>query len=60
MNIDPFLVHEALDRTHVAICMIDDHIVTHQFVESQPEIKALIEEAISNLAKAYQKIGHFS
>lgn len=59
-DVDPFLVHEALDRTHVAICMVDDHILTHPFVAQRPEIRDLIEQALGSLATAYQKIGAYS
>lgn len=49
--------HEALDRTHIAMCMVDDHILTHPFVEANPEIKAQVEQVLDALAKAYQMIG---
>lgn len=49
--------HEALDRTHVAMCMVDDHIFTHPFVEQHPEIKAQVEQVLDALGKAYQMIG---
>lgn len=49
--------HEALDRTHVAICTIDDHIYNHPFIEQHQEIRAVIEQALELLASAYQMIG---
>jgi hypothetical protein len=37
---------EAMDRMHVAICMIDEHILCHPLVEQHPDIKNKIEEVI--------------
>ena len=49
---------EAMDRIHVAICMIDEHILCHPLIEQQPEIKSKIEEALDCLGSAYQKVGN--
>lgn len=58
--LDPFYVHEALDRTHVAICHIEEHIYSHPLILQRPEIRALIESALGELSEAYQKIGELA
>ena len=51
------LRHEALDRCHVILCTIEDHLQGHPFVTRNPEINLLVDQAITALACAYQKIG---
>jgi len=48
---------ELLDRTHVAACMIDDHLVTHPLAIKDKEIGEHLEAALNALMKAYQVIG---
>jgi hypothetical protein len=49
--------HELLDRTHVAACMIDDHLVTHPLAMKDKEIGKHLEAALDALMEAYQVIG---
>ena len=55
--LDVFHQHEALDRTHLVLCMIDDHLLSHPFVAQHPKIEKKIKEAARCLADAYQRIG---
>lgn len=51
------LRHEALDRCHVILSMVEDNLLMHPFVTRNPEINLLVDQAITALACAYQKIG---
>ena len=48
---------ELMDRLHVAMSTIHDHILEHPLAEQQKEIQSLVEDAISNLWDAYQLVG---
>lgn len=54
---DPLLAHEALDRTHIVACMVDDYLLFHPFVDRNKDVEALITRASDALAQAYQLIG---
>lgn len=54
---DPFLAHEALDRTSMLAEMVQDHLMFHPYVEHNEDVQWLIEQACDALAKAYQLIG---
>ena len=57
MNIDSYHQHEVVDRLHVVICTISDHLEEHPFVEAFPDIKKRIKSAIDFLSDAYQMAG---
>lgn len=48
---------EMMDRLHIAMCMISDHIEPHPLADSDDVLKFEIERAIEHLANAYQRIG---
>jgi hypothetical protein len=48
---------ELMDRTHVACCMVSDHLVEHPLSIADVEIRTVLEEALNKLAEAYQIIG---
>jgi len=48
---------ELMDRTHVACCMVSDHLVEHPLSIADVEIRTILEEALNKLAEAYQIIG---
>ena len=54
---DPFLQHEALDRCHVLLSMLEDHLAQHPFVVARDEIHQAVRAASESLARAYQLIG---
>ena len=54
---DKFSYHEVLDRTHVLVSVLDDHILTHPVIENDPELKKKAEEAEASLGELYQLIG---
>jgi hypothetical protein len=47
-----------MDRLHVAMSMIDEHILTHPLTENNPDIKKKINKAIHKLWDAYQLVGN--
>jgi hypothetical protein len=57
IKLDKYHYHEMLDRLHVVICMIDDHLQQHPVAKVELEIKDLVSEAQDKLAKAYQITG---
>jgi hypothetical protein len=48
---------ELMDRLHVAMSTINDHILEHPLTEQESDIQSLVEDAISNLWDAYQLVG---
>ena len=56
-GLDEFHVHEAVDRLHVVIHTIEDHLSEHPLVSAIPTIKDKIDGAIALLADAYQEAG---
>jgi hypothetical protein len=50
--------HELLDRTHVAACTIDEHLVNHPLSLADIEIREHLENALESLMRAYQVIGN--
>ena len=49
---------ELMDRLHVTMSMIDEHILTHPLTENNPDIKKKINKAIHKLWDAYQLVGN--
>jgi hypothetical protein len=47
-----------LDRTHVAACTIDEHLVNHPLSLADIEIREHLENALDSLMRAYQVIGN--
>lgn len=56
--IDEFHYHEIMDRTHVILCTIEDHLITH--VGMTEEMKTLTDQAMNCLAHVYQMAGQKS
>lgn len=57
-NQDPFLAHEALDRTCMVQEIIDSQLLEHPWILAEGEILDLVDKASTALAKAYQLIGY--
>lgn len=56
-ELDKFHYHEMLDRLHVIMSMADDHLQQHPVAKIESEVGQLIDDAITNLYKAYQLTG---
>ena len=59
VKLNPGHAHEALDRCHVILCILDDHLLTHPYVQSDSEVLKEVDAASKHLGKAYQLIGAF-
>lgn len=57
IKLDEYHYHEMLDRLHVVMSMIDDHLQQHHVAKIEIEVKDLISEAQDKLHEAYQIIG---
>jgi hypothetical protein len=58
IKLDKYHYHEMLDRLHVVMSMVDDHLQQHPVAKIELEIKDLISEAQDKLAEAYQLVGN--
>jgi hypothetical protein len=45
---------ELMDRIHVAMSMIYDHVAIHIIAESNGKLSNLIDDSVKNLLEAYQ------
>jgi hypothetical protein len=54
--LDAFHAHEALDRLHVVLVMIDEILVDHPYIAARPEIGKHLALAESALGAAYQAV----
>ena len=59
-KLDPFSVHEALDRTHLLATTFHDFIVTHAFVEATPDLRDRAARIADQLSDLYQAIGQLA
>ena len=53
-KLDKFHYHEMLDRLHVTMSMIDDHLQQHPVAKIETDIKDLIAKAQDKLWESYQ------
>jgi len=49
---------ELMDRLHVAMSMIDEHILTHPLTQNNTDIEKNVSKAIHKLWNAYQLVGN--
>jgi len=49
---------ELMDRLHIVMMNIQDHILSHPLTENEPDIQNKIEQASSKLFEAYQLVGN--
>jgi hypothetical protein len=49
---------ELMDRLHIVMMNIQDHIVSHPLSEVNKDIQLKVEEASHNLWEAYQMVGN--
>ena len=51
------LQHEALDRTHCVLVMVDEILMSHEYICSDPILLDKVGEVQQALADMYQMIG---
>ena len=49
---------ELMDRLHIVMSTIDDHILSHPLSNANKDIQQTIDEALSLLFNAYQMVGN--
>ncbi len=49
---------ELMDRLHVAMSMIDEHILSHPLTQNNSDIEKNVSKAIHKLWNAYQLVGN--
>ena len=49
---------ELMDRLHIVMINIDDHILNHPLTEINEDVKSKIDESLTLLFEAYQLIGN--
>jgi hypothetical protein len=59
-KLDKFHYHEMLDRLHVVMSTIDDHILQHPVCKLEKDICTKVDEAVTLLYQAYQEAGKIS
>ena len=51
---------ELMDRIHIVMMNIQDHLIDHPLAENEKDVQKKIEKAQHNLWKAYQLVGNKS
>lgn len=59
-KLDQFHYHEMLDRLHVVMSMIDDHILQHPVAKVDKKLNSHLNKALEELWEAYQVAGNIS
>lgn len=49
---------ELMDRLHIVMSNIDEHILNHPLTEVNEDVKSKIDESLSLLFEAYQMVGN--
>ena len=49
---------ELMDRIHIVMMNIQEHLVEHPLAENEKDIQKKLEKASHNLWKAYQLVGN--
>jgi len=55
--LDKFHYHEALDRTHMINCIINEHLTNHPVIQNHKKLLILTEKVEEILSDIYQSIG---
>lgn len=57
MAADPFLTHEAMDRTHVAAEYFEEHVLSHAFIKGSKEVHKKATAIRDKMQELYQVLG---
>lgn len=57
IELDDYHYHELLDRLHVIMCTIDNHLIQHPVCKIETDVKDHVSNAVDQLFIAYQLIG---
>ena len=50
--------HEMMDRLHVLMSILDDHILQHPVAKVDKELNSHLNNALEELWEAYQRVGN--
>jgi hypothetical protein len=56
-HLDDFSYHEVLDRCHLLMSMLNEHLIEHPVLDSHEEERVKLEEASNKIWDVYQSIG---
>lgn len=57
LKLDPYSLHEALDRAAMLSAMVDEYLGDHSAIKKLPKIQRKVRRAAELIAEAYQEIG---
>jgi len=56
IELDDYHYHEVIDRLHVVMSTIDDHLIQHPVLKLESDAKDLVVAAVDKLWEAYQLV----
>jgi hypothetical protein len=56
-SLDDFSYHEVVDRCHLIMDMIQNHLIEHHAMEHHPEQVEILDKAITMVWEVYQNFG---
>jgi hypothetical protein len=59
-SVDPFSVHEALDRAHLMATIFSEFVAEHSFVRATPKLRREADRLAEGLGMFYQRVGQFA
>lgn len=59
-NIDSYHYHEALDRTYIIMCLLDDILIDHPVFEKNKKLRKKINKVEKLLYEIYQITGNLN
>lgn len=57
-KLNPGHYHEMMDRLHVLMSTLDDHILQHPVAKVDKELNSYLNNALEELWQAYQRVGN--
>jgi hypothetical protein len=58
--LDNYHYHEVVDRCHIIMCMIQDHLLDHPAIIAHPDEEQKLNQAVTILWEVYQRFGSAS
>lgn len=56
MKLDDYHAHEAMDRAHLVCCLLDEHLLQHQYFEVHTDLRDKLQNAFGEIYAVYQEI----
>jgi cell fate (sporulation/competence/biofilm development) regulator YmcA (YheA/YmcA/DUF963 family) len=58
IKLDPFHYHEAIDRTHMIGCIIEDNLLNHPVIQKHKKVKKKVNKVLKLFGEIYQNLGY--